>query len=54
MRCGRFVLKSGQGGFETEHQQTRSVFNTLTVGPDRFYLSISEYDSDIYVVDVEY
>jgi Tol biopolymer transport system component len=26
----------------------------LTVGPDRFYLSISEYESDIYVMDLEW
>ena len=26
----------------------------LTVGPDRFYLTISEYESDIYVMDLEY
>ncbi len=31
-----------------------SVFNTLTVGPDHFYLTISEYESDIYVMDLEY
>jgi Tol biopolymer transport system component len=31
-----------------------SVFNMLTVGPDRFYLTISEYESDIYVMDLEY
>jgi Tol biopolymer transport system component len=26
----------------------------LTVGPDHFYLTISEYESDIYVMDLEY
>jgi Tol biopolymer transport system component len=26
----------------------------LTVGPDRFYLTISEYESDIYVMDLEW
>ena len=31
-----------------------SVYNRLTVGPDRFYLSISEYESDIYVMDLEW
>ena len=27
---------------------------SLTVGPDHFYLTISEYESDIYVMDLEY
>jgi TolB protein len=32
-----------------------SVFWTaLTVGPDHFYLTISEYESDVYVMDLEY
>jgi dipeptidyl aminopeptidase/acylaminoacyl peptidase len=31
-----------------------SVFNMLTVGADRFYLTISEYESDIYVMDLEW
>jgi len=31
-----------------------SVFPALTVGPDHFYLTISEYESDIYVMDLEY
>ena len=29
-------------------------FPLLTVGPDHFYLTISEYESDIYVMDLEY
>ncbi len=33
---------------------SRSVFTALTVGPDHFYLTISEYESDIYVMDLEY
>ncbi len=28
--------------------------HSLTVGPDHFYLTISEYESDIYVMDLEY
>ncbi len=31
-----------------------SVFDVLTVGADHFYLTISEYESDIYVMDLEY
>ena len=31
-----------------------SVWPRLTVGPDRFYITISEYESDIYVMDLEY
>ena len=27
---------------------------SLSVGPDRFYITISEYESDIYVMDLEY
>jgi hypothetical protein len=33
---------------------SRSVFPALSVGPDHFYLTISEYESDIYVMDLEY
>jgi len=28
--------------------------HSLTVGPDHFYVTISEYESDIYVMDLEY
>ena len=28
--------------------------HSLTVGPDRFYVTISQYESDIYVMDLEY
>jgi len=31
-----------------------SVFTAFTVGADHFYLSISEYESDIYVMDLEW
>ncbi len=31
-----------------------SFYAALTVGPDSFYLTISEYESDIYVMDLEY
>ncbi len=31
-----------------------SAVHSLTVGPDRFYVTISEYESDIYVMDLEY
>jgi Tol biopolymer transport system component len=31
-----------------------SVFDVLTVGPDHFYLTFSEYESDIYVMDLEW
>ena len=31
-----------------------SVYHRLTVGPDRFYITISEYESDIYVMDLEW
>jgi TolB protein len=31
-----------------------SVYPALTVGADHFYLTISEYESDIYVMDLEY
>jgi Tol biopolymer transport system component len=30
------------------------LWGTLTVGPNHFYLTISEYESDIYVMDLEY
>ena len=33
---------------------SRSVLPFLTVGPDLFYLTISEYESDIWVMDLEY
>ncbi len=33
---------------------TLHITSALTVGPDRFYLSISEYEGDIYVMDLEY
>ena len=29
-------------------------FPSLTVGPDHFYVTFSEYESDIYVMDLEY
>ncbi len=31
-----------------------SVYPALTVGADHIYLTISEYESDIYVMDLEY
>jgi len=30
------------------------VFRFFTVGPDNFYFSIGEYESDIWVVDLEW
>jgi Tol biopolymer transport system component len=30
------------------------AFPSLTVGPDHFYVTFSEYESDIYVMDLEY
>ncbi len=31
-----------------------TVLGTITVGPENLYLTISEYESDIYVMDLEY
>ena len=31
-----------------------TVLGTITVGPKNLYLTISEYESDIYVMDLEY
>ncbi len=31
-----------------------AVFGTITVGPENLYLTIAEYESDIYVMDLEY
>ena len=31
-----------------------SIFEELTIGADHFYLTISEYESDIWVMDLEY
>ena len=31
-----------------------TVYRTLTVGPDHFYLSVAEYESDIWVMDLEW
>ncbi len=33
---------------------SRGVLGSLTVGPDHFYFTISEYESDIYLMDLEY
>ncbi len=33
---------------------TGPAVRSLSVGPDRFYLTISEYESDIWVMDLEY
>ena len=33
---------------------TASSTRSLTVGPDRLYFTISEYESDIWVMDLEY
>ncbi len=31
-----------------------TLYPELTVGADRFYLSVAEYESDIWVMDLEY
>ena len=36
------------------HDPSLTVFGALTVGPENLYLTISEYESDIYVMDLEY
>ncbi len=31
-----------------------SVFDELTIAADRFYLTVTEYESDIWVMDLQY
>jgi len=33
---------------------SRTVFEGLTVGPEDLYFTISEYESDIWVMDLEW
>jgi hypothetical protein len=33
---------------------TRGVYSTLTVGPEHLYFTVTEYESDIWVMDLEW
>ena len=48
------LLPDGGGGLVAFDDPSVTVFEAITIGPESIYFTIPEYESDIWVMDLEW